>query len=76
MGLEMMFCHDLFTLTIAEAPLFNAPEAVSVTAPFLELIRSAGREYALNGKVSLELMKKLAMPMIPENVYADICSGK
>lgn len=72
----LMFRHDLFMLTVPEAPMFNAPEAKPVTEPFLKLVEQAGREYAQDGKVSAKLAESLAVPMIPEEVYAKICSGQ
>ena len=72
---QLRFPNGVFLLTVPEAPMFNAPEAAAVTAPFLELVRQAGREYAQSGAVSDELMNKLAIPMIPEETYAAICNG-
>lgn len=72
---ELRFPNGVFMLTVAEAPMFVAPEAAIVTVPFLELVRQAGCEYAQSGKVSDELMKKLSVPMIPEETYAAICNG-
>lgn len=71
---QLRFPNGVFMLTVSEAPMFNAPEAAVVTAPFLELVRQAGREYAQSGVVSDELMEKLAVPMIPEETYAAICN--
>lgn len=71
---EMMFPHNLFMLTVPEAPMFNAPEATSVTEPFLALVKEAGQQYIQTGTVSAELMQKLSIPMIPEDVYAEICN--
>ncbi len=75
MQFKLRFPNGVFMLTVPEAPMFNAPEAATVTVPFLELVRQAGREYANRGKVSEELMEKLSIPMIPEEVYAAICNG-
>jgi hypothetical protein len=72
---ELMIPHDLFMLTVPEAPMFNAPEAAVVTAPFLELVREAGRQYAESFNVSVKLMEKLAVPMIPEEMYTVIANG-
>ena len=72
---QLRFPNGVFMLTVSEAPMFGAPEAATVTAPFLELVRQAGREYAQSGAVSDELMEKLAIPMIPEETYAAICNG-
>lgn len=76
MQFRLMFGADSLMLTIPEAPMFSAPEAVSVTKPFLETVRQAGRAYASDGIVDTETMAKLAVPMIPEDVYARICSGQ
>lgn len=75
MQFQLRFPNGVFLLTVSEAPMFSAPEAAAVTAPFLKLVRQAGQEYALSGTVSNELMAKLAVPMIPEEVYANICNG-
>ncbi|MEA4823598.1 MAG: flavodoxin family protein [Clostridiaceae bacterium] len=72
---ELRFPNGVFVLTVPEAPMFSAPEAAVVTVPFLDLVRQAGREYALRGTVSDELMGKLSVPMIPEETYAAICNG-
>ncbi len=72
---QLRFPNGVFMLTVPEAPMFNAPEAVVVTTPFLEIVKQAGHEYALNGTVSDEIMEKLSIPMIPEDVYAAICNG-
>lgn len=73
---HLMFGPDALAITVPEAPMFNAPEAVSVTAPYLELVKQAGREYAETGSVTVETMKKLAVPMIPDEAYAAIVNGK
>ena len=61
---------------VAEAPMFNVPEAAEVTVPFLELVREAGRHYAESYSVPDELMEKLAIPMIPEEMYTAIANGE
>lgn len=38
-------------------------------------MRQAGREYANYGKISDDTMNKLNIPMIPEEVYAEIVNG-
>lgn len=76
MQFRLMFGADSLMLTVPEAPMFNAPEAASVTKPFLETVRQAGRAYASDGTVDAETMAKLAVPIIPEDVYARICSGQ
>ncbi|NMP36947.1 MAG: flavodoxin family protein [Clostridiales bacterium] len=72
---KLRFPNGVFMLTVSEAPMFSAIEAAAVTAPFLELVRHAGREYAEFGIISDELAEKLAVPMIPEETYAAICNG-
>lgn len=72
---QLRFPNGVFLLTVPEAPMFSAPEAQAVTVPFLELVKEAGRQYALKGTVSETLMEKLAVPMIPEDTYAAICSA-
>lgn len=71
---QLRFPNGVFMLTVPEAPMFNVPEAKSVTEPFLELVKQAGSEYAQSGCVSDELMAKLAIPMIPDEIYAEICN--
>lgn len=72
---RLMFGPDALAITVPEAPMFNAPEAASVTGPFLDLVRQAGREYAQSGAVTPETMEKLAVPMIPDEAYAAIVNG-
>ena len=72
---QLRFPNGVFLLTVPEAPMFGAPEAEPVTAPFLALVQEAGRAYAQLGRVPDELMAKLAVPMIPEETYAAICNG-
>lgn len=69
---ELMFPNNNTIITVPESPMFNAPEAIEVTKPFLEVMRQAGREYANDGKISDDTMSKLNTPMIPEDVYAQI----
>lgn len=70
-----MFRGDSTVITVPEAPMFNVPEAKSVTEPFLEKVRQAGREYAESGAVSEGTMAALAEPMIPEETYAQIVNA-
>lgn len=72
---HLMFGPDALAITVPEAPMFNAPEAASVTGPFLEQVRQAGREYAQSGAVTPETMEKLSIPMIPDKAYAAIVNG-
>lgn len=73
---RLMFGSASPIVTVSEAPMFNAPEAEAVTKPFLETVRTAGREYAQTGCISDETMAKLAVPMIPDDLYARICNGE
>lgn len=72
----LMFPERSTIITVPESPMFNAPEAEAVTKPFLDLIRRAGHEYAETGRISEDTMEKLRIPMIPEDVYAQICNGE
>lgn len=72
---ELMFPNNNTIITVSESPMFNAPEAAPVTKPFLEVMRQAGREYANYGKILDDTMSKLNIPMIPEEVYAEIVNG-
>ena len=72
MQFKMMFRSNSTLITVPESPMFNAPEAESVTKPFLELVRSAGREYGEKGKISAGTLERLSVPMIPHEVYAKI----
>ena len=62
-------------ITIPESPMFNAPEAAVVTKPRLELVRSAGEQYARNGEIEETLLAEIGSPMIPEEQYAAIVNG-
>jgi len=75
MQFGLLFPNHSTILTVPESPMFNAPEAVSVTKPFLEVVRQAGREYAERGEITAATRTKLNTPMIPEEVYAQIVNG-
>ena len=75
MQFELMFHGNGTAITIPESPMFNAKEAEPVTAPRLDLIRSAGRQYAESGKIDTELFEQICSPMIPEEVYASIVNS-
>ena len=53
---QRMFPHDRTVLTVPESPMFNAPEAASVTVPRLALVREAGRLYARTAAIPPELL--------------------
>ena len=72
---RLCFPNNRTVITVPESPMFNAPEAAPVTVPRLELIKEAGKEYALNGTISPELTKQITAPMIPEEQYAAIVNG-
>ena len=72
---RLMFPGEHTAITVPESPMFNAPEADPVTAPRLELIREAGKQFAQNGRIDDELQKEITSPMIPEEQYAAIVNG-
>ena len=72
---KLMFPANHTILTVPEAPMFNAPEAAVATAPRLELVREAGRQYARCGEIEKDLLAKIGSPMIPEKTYAAIVNG-
>lgn len=72
---SLMFGGNSTLITVAEAPMFAVPQADAVTKPYLEIVKKAGEEYADNGKISIETAEKLAIPMIPEEIYAGIVNG-
>lgn len=72
---KLCFPNHHTIITVPESPMFNAPEAESVTKPRLELIRRAGRQYAECGEIDAELLAEITSPMIPEDVYAKIANG-
>lgn len=73
---KLCFPNHHTIITVPESPMFNAPEAVSVTKPRLELIREAGRQYAKYGAIEPELLTQISSPMIPEDIYAKIANGE
>lgn len=72
---KLMFPRSHTIITVPESPMFNAPEAVVVTAPRLEIVKEAGRQYAANGTIAAELLAEIGSPMIPEEMYAEIVNG-
>ena len=75
MQFERCFPNEHTIITVPESPMFNAPEAAVVTAPRLELVKQAGKQYAESGKIGEELLKEITSPMIPEEQYAQIVNG-
>ena len=45
------------------------------TAPRLERVREAGRQYAQTGKIEAALLAEIGSPMLPEETYAKIVNG-
>lgn len=72
---KLCFPNNHTIITVPESPMFNAPEAREVTAPRLELVKKAGKQYAETGKIDEELLAEICSPMIPEDVYAEIVNG-
>lgn len=71
----LMFPGKNTIITIPESPMFNVQEAAAVTGPRLELVRQAGMQYALCGKVDELLLEQICSPMIPDEVYAAIVNS-
>lgn len=72
---KLMFPGDHTIITVPESPMFNAPEASVVTVPRLELIKTAGEQYAKTGIINEDLLKEICSPMIPEEQYAAIVNS-
>ena len=72
---KLLFPGDSTIITVPECPMFNAPEAASVTGPRLELVKKAGKEYAMTDSISKGLLENITSSMIPEDVYAKIVNG-
>ena len=74
MQFKLMFPTNHTISTVPESPMFNAPEAAEVTAPRLALVKQAGMQYAEIGEIDGDLLAEICSPMIPEDVYAEICN--
>jgi hypothetical protein len=72
---ELMFPQNHTILTVPESPMFNAPDAIAVTAPRLEKVKEAGRQYAKFGIINGSLIEEISSPMISEETYAAIVNG-
>ena len=72
---ELLFPEKQTILTVPESPMFSAPEAAALTAPRLERVREAGRQYAQTGKIEAALLAEIGSPMLPEETYAKIING-
>ena len=73
---RLMFPSGHTIITVPESPMFNAPEASSVTVPRLALVREAGRQYSRTGTIEAGLLAQISSPMIPEEIYAGIVNGQ
>ena len=69
---KLCFPNEHTIITVPESPMFNSPQAVTVTEPRLQFVRNAGKQYAQNGKIDEDLLKQICSPMIPEDLYAQI----
>ena len=72
---KLMFPNNHTVITVPESPMFNAPEAVSVTVPRLALVREAGKQYAEKKEINPDLLSEICTPMIPEEQYAQIVNA-
>jgi len=73
---KLMFPNNHTIITIPESPMFNAPEAESVTKPKLKSVSEAGEHYAKTGQLTDRICDSLAKPMIPESMYASIVNSQ
>ena len=76
MQFKLMFPNNHTIITMPESPMFNAPEAAEVTAPRLELVKQAGKQYAETGEIDEKFLAEICSPMIPEDGYAEICNSE
>lgn len=74
MQFELMFPSNHTMICVPESPMFNASEASVVTAPRLEKVKEAGKQFVSGGRIDDALLKEIESPMIPEDVYAKICN--
>ena len=75
MQFKLCFPCNHTIITMPESPMFNAPEAVVVTASRLELIKQAGQQYAEKCAIEASLLSEITSPMIPEDQYAAIVNS-
>ena len=73
---KLCFPNHHTIITVPESPMFNVPEAESVTKPRLSLLRQAGHQYAEIEKIEPKLLEQIGTPMIPEDIYAKIANGE
>ena len=72
---ELCFPGNHTIITVPESPMFNAPEAATVTVPRLGLVKEAGKQYAESCEIDSALLDEICSPMIPEEQYAAIVNG-
>ncbi|MCQ4022071.1 MULTISPECIES: flavodoxin family protein [unclassified Ruminococcus] len=73
---KLMFGEERSTvITVPESPMFNVKEAEPVTKPFLEIMKEAGHEYAVNGEISADTWGRINTPMIPEEIYTQLANS-
>ncbi|MBP3231005.1 MAG: flavodoxin family protein [Anaerovibrio sp.] len=72
---KLLFPQNHTIITVPESPMFNAPEAIGVTKPRLELVQKAGKQYAERWGIDDELLREIGSPMIPEETYAAIVNS-
>ena len=72
---KLCFPCEHTIITVPESPMFNAPEAATVTEQRLKLVYKAGKLYAQTGKIDDTLLAVIGTPMIPEEQYAAIVNG-
>jgi len=73
---KLTFPNNHTIITIPENPMFSSREADVVTKPRLELVKSAGAEYAKEYTINTALLQEIGSPMIPDEIYAKICNGE
>ena len=72
---KRMLGENAICITVPETPLLNQPTAEPYTAPFLAAVKQAGNEYGKSESIPVEIMGRLAIPMIPDEIYAQIVNG-
>ena len=64
-----------FTIFCGQGGVFEAgEEAAEYTAPYLDIVRRAGSEYAKGG-ISEEVQTLLSEPILPREVYESHADG-
>jgi len=60
--------HKSFTIFCGQGGLFEIPELIEHTKPYLDTVRKAGSEFAA-GEISEETQNLLSQPILPREVY-------